>query len=78
MKVKAKRIGFYDYARRREGDVFTLKEIKGLDRDGKSVTYSAESQFSEKWMEKLEGNSQAKAKGKKHSNEESMFSDEVI
>ena len=78
MKVRAKRIGFYDYARRREGDVFTLKEIKGLDRDGKTVTYSTESQFSEKWMEKLEGNSQVKAKGKKQSNDESMFSDEVI
>lgn len=78
MKVRAKRLGFYDYSRRKEGDVFTLKEIKGLDRDGKPVTYSAESQFSDKWMEKLEGYSQARAKGKKQSNDESMFSDEVI
>lgn len=40
MKVKAKRMGYYNHIRRREGDVFELHD---------------KSLFSKSWMEKLGG-----------------------
>lgn len=42
--------GFYGTKRRYPGDEFTLVATK--DKNGKAV--SAESQFSDKWMEKIE------------------------
>jgi hypothetical protein len=48
MLVKATQIGYYGHLRRRAGDVFELKPVKG-----KKVTLSIEEQFSSKWMRKL-------------------------
>jgi hypothetical protein len=65
IKVRALQMGEYEYARRREGDVFTLKprEISIIDpgtrkpilENGKIKTrlLTAEEQFSERWMEKI-------------------------
>lgn len=54
MQVRAKRLGYHNHVRVREGEVFILKERKGLDRDGKQITMSPEQQFSSKWMELLD------------------------
>lgn len=54
MQVRAKKLGYHNHVRVREGEVFTLKERKGLDRDGKPVIMSPEQQFSMKWMELLD------------------------
>lgn len=61
MKVRAKRLGYYDLRRRREGDEFTLKPRK--TRKGKVVT--PEQQFSGKWMELVDPKAKAKPKSKK-------------
>ena len=59
MWVRATALGYYDHKRRREGAVFELKPItrKRLQKDGttKDVTIKPEQQFSERWMEKVEG-----------------------
>lgn len=54
MKVRATQRGYYDLTMRKEGDVFELKPVKGLDGKGNPVLYSAEQQFSKKWMESLD------------------------
>lgn len=58
MKVKATRTGFIYHLRRREGDVFTLKPIKGFKRDengvAKPIVITPEQQFSSKWMERVD------------------------
>jgi hypothetical protein len=65
IKVRATVMGEYEYARRREGDVFTLKprEITLVDpvtrkpiiENGKFKTrlLTAEDQFSSRWMERI-------------------------
>lgn len=58
MLVKAIRPGYYDLKRRREGDVFELKEIKGFKRVGEKLekyTITPEQQFTDTWMEKVDG-----------------------
>lgn len=50
MKVRATQLGYYNHVRRREGDVFTLVEMK--DADGNQI--SAEDQFSQRWMEPVD------------------------
>ena len=64
MWVRAKSLGFYGHKRRREGAVFQLEAITRMrmqkDKDGKDiglkeVTIKPEQQFSERWMEKVEG-----------------------
>jgi hypothetical protein len=57
MLVKAKRIGYYNLKRRREGDVFELKEMTGYKKIGdklEKVAITAEQQFSDSWMEQVE------------------------
>jgi len=59
MKVRAKELGYYDEKRRRPGEVFELEEREGFTRNensGKATkkVWSAEEQFSEKWMEKVD------------------------
>ena len=53
MLVKAKRLGFYEHLRRREGSVFTLID-RVIEKDGKKFTLTAAQQFSDIWMEKME------------------------
>lgn len=50
MRVRAKRLGFYDLKRRREGEEFILHDPK---------------QFSEVWMEAVDGKAPSKKKVKK-------------
>lgn len=45
IKVRATKLGYYDNARRREGDVFVLESE--VDKAGKLVA------FSDKWMERV-------------------------
>lgn len=54
MQVRATKLGYFNHMRIREGQEFTLVERKGLDRDRKPIVISAESQFSAKWMEKVD------------------------
>jgi len=61
MFVKTIQLGFYDNKRRypedpesgREADIFKLRPRKGIGRDGKPITISAESQFAPSWMAKI-------------------------
>lgn len=48
MLVKATQTGYYGHLRRKAGQVFELKPVKG-----KLVTLTPEQQFSAKWMRKL-------------------------
>ncbi len=54
MQVRALKAGYYDHKRRKEGDEFTLRLIKGLGFDGKPKVFTPEMQFSVLWMESLE------------------------
>lgn len=66
IRVRAMQMGEYEYARRREGDVFTLKPRmmtvvdpvtgKPMFEDGavKTRMLTAEEQFSPRWMERIE------------------------
>ncbi len=67
VRVKSDKIGEYEYARRRSGDVFTLKprfvtEVDPktaavlLEKDGnpRMVLLTAEEQFSPKWMKRVD------------------------
>lgn len=64
MKVRALRLGYYGHERRREGAVFELKPKKVKGKDGKEAIIPAEAQFSEAWMEKVEGSQGRKPKAK--------------
>lgn len=61
MKVRATQLGFYRLVRRRPGDIFELKPLKGvkMDRDGNRTphVFAPEEQFSKRWMEKVEDTS---------------------
>ena len=50
MKVKAIRLGYYEHARRREGDIFHIKE----------------SEFSKNWMERIDDKKVLSKKKKDH------------
>lgn len=70
MKVRATQLGYYGNHRRREGDVFVIKPKKGWKVDqqtGKKteVVFSAEDQFSERWMERFDKAAQAKLKAER-------------
>lgn len=54
MKVRAKSLVYYGDMRRREGEVFELKPFKMKGKDGKVVEISAEQQFTEEFMEKVD------------------------
>ena len=57
IRVVATRLGFYGHLRRRPGDVFTLRPYKGHRRNGNKldpVEVSADQQFSDRWMEKVD------------------------
>ncbi len=66
IKVRATRMGEYEFARRRAGDIFTLKPRYvivcnpvsgkpeyGADGKPKTVLKTAQDQFSARWMEKV-------------------------
>ena len=57
MKVRAKKIGFYDGVLRKEGDVFDLTEVvvkKGKSKDLEASKEATKAQFSDNWMEVVE------------------------
>lgn len=61
MLVRAKKLGYYNHKRIREGEEFMLKPIKGFEQDkfGRTLsakTFSEEEQFSPNWMEKVDEN----------------------
>lgn len=71
MRVRAKRMGYYEHKRIKPGQEFVLVTRKGLDQNRKPLTLTPEKQFTETWMEKVEGSVEdrseqvvAKAKGK--------------
>ena len=55
MKVRAKKIGYYEHKRRVEGDEFWLVEKKYVDKEGKWKVLLPKEQFSNAWMESVEG-----------------------
>lgn len=63
MKVRAKRLGYYNHRRRREGDIFELTD---------------ETMFSDKWMERLDDNKPTPKKSKEPENRSQDPSEEVI
>lgn len=65
MKVRAKQLGFYNHTKRKEGVVFELEPIDGLDPNGKPKHFSVEDQFSEAWMERVEDDVPISKPGKK-------------
>jgi hypothetical protein len=81
MLVRAKKIGYYDNKRRREGETFELKPLKGkFLKDGKLVdgVMSPEQLFSEKWMEKVVDDEPRKPKMKKQAVQEASYEDEEV
>lgn len=54
MKVRATQLGYYGDRRRKPGEIFELK-----DRDRRGKPYPAEEQFSETWMETVDGSNPA-------------------
>ena len=72
MRVIATQLGVYDGKLRFIDEEFELKEVHGLVQDMRSgktspIKYSVESQFSEKWMMKLDECETAVAAPKKKS-----------
>lgn len=69
MKVRATQTGYYAHKRKYEGDEFILEPIKRIrkDKDDKprEITIMPEQQFSDRWMERVEGPAPKKAKLKK-------------
>ncbi len=64
MKVRALRLGYYNHRRRREGEVFELLSDKS---------------YSDKWMEKIEGETpRSKPKKSLRTEEAQTSSEEVI
>lgn len=54
MKVRATRLGYYDHRRIQPGEIFELKAIKTI-KEGRQVTIPPTEQFSERWMETIDG-----------------------
>jgi hypothetical protein len=75
MKVRAKDTGekysgYYGHRRRKPGEVFELEPIKRLRKDNKTglmreITITEEQQFSDRWMERIDGPAPAPKKEKK-------------
>ena len=68
MKVRATMMGYYGEKRRREGDVFVLKPFKYWAKETdpktkkitkKEILVSPDEQFSDYWMERVEGPAKA-------------------
>jgi len=58
MKVRATKNGFYGGKYRYIGDVFVLVPIEGVsgpDRHRSKKTFTVDQQFSDVWMEKVDG-----------------------
>lgn len=57
MKVRATKLGFIYNKRKREGDVFELKTVRGYSKKaelrGEVIEVTPEQQFSDKWMERV-------------------------
>lgn len=70
MKVRATQLGYYDLKRRKEGDVFTLKDIKGKDAKGQPFVIPAEKQFSARWMEPADSAKPSKSEKRKEKEED--------
>jgi hypothetical protein len=69
MKVQATQLGYYQHKRRREGEIFDLVEIKGVDKEKNPITISPEAQFSKKWMKALDDAPKVSGKNKQNSKE---------
>lgn len=54
IRVVATQMGIYNNRRYRAGEVFDIAEKTGLDSKRKKVTFTAEQQFSKKWMERYD------------------------
>lgn len=54
MKVKALRQSYYEGRKVKPGDVFELKEVRGLNSNYEPTIFTPEQQFSSRWMEKIE------------------------
>jgi len=59
MLVRAKRMGYYNHKRIREGEEFVLKTSKGFAQDPngrvlKAKEFTPEDQFSTSWMERVD------------------------
>jgi hypothetical protein len=89
MKVRALSMGYYDNKRRREGEVFELKPLRGkfMDPVSKKMVDGVkqpEELFSSKWMEVVDGSEEReepvvkKAQSKKKKEEPVYEDDEVI
>ncbi len=60
MRVKALETGYYNHRRQKPGSVFDLIPVHTKDKKGKPIVMSAESQFSKKWMKKLDAKEETK------------------
>lgn len=60
MLVRAKQPGLYDHKLRKEGEVFELKPLKGLDSERKKRSWTPEQLFSERWMERVDAAAKVK------------------
>lgn len=82
MKVRAKKLGYYDNKRRREGEVFELKPVKGkkkkAERNIGDLVLTPEQQFSDLWMERVDGEAPVKKEEPKVEEPDSSSEDEVI
>jgi len=85
MLVKAIKLGYIGNRRIKEGEVFELKDILVTEVDPKTgkqkpekKKITAESQFSEFWMEKLEAEEVKKASSKKIIKPDLNDNEEVI
>ena len=55
MKVKATRLGYWNHKRRKKGEVFELTDVYEENEEGeKKLVAKVETQFSPKWMKKVE------------------------
>lgn len=78
MQVKAIREGYHNHRYRKVGEVFNLEPIDGLDVKGNPKKFSAEQQFSERWMERLDGSAPAKSKAAPKKVQKAEAVEEVI
>lgn len=82
MLVRATKLGYYDNKRRREGEVFELKSIKGKKKKGLivegDIVLKPEDQFSSNWMEKVDSEKPVKKHTSKKEEPIASSDDEVI
>jgi len=69
--------GYHGLKRRKAGEEFSLSPITIL-RNGKKIIISPESQFSEKWMEKVDKDAPVKKPEQQTSDSDEIAGDEVI